>query len=34
MQGYRVYDKDGIAVSQTANSGGLCGGTGLYMVER
>ena len=31
-QGNRVYDAEGIACSQTANSGGIGGKTGLYMV--
>lgn len=31
-QGYRVYDSNGIACSQTTNGGGLGSYTGLYIV--
>ena len=33
-QGNRVYDIEGLAVSQTANGGGLGGAIGLYLEEQ
>ena len=32
-QGYRIYDSQGIACSQTANGGGVGSYTGLYIVR-
>mgnify|MGYP005778976815 CR=1 FL=1 len=32
-QGYRVYDSNGVACSQTSNGGGFGGHTGLYVVR-
>ena len=32
-QGYRVYDTEGVACTQTASAGGMGGKTGLYLVQ-
>ena len=32
-QGYRIYDPEGVAVTQTSQSGGRGGKTGLYFIE-
>lgn len=34
MQGYRVYDPDGIAVTLGANGGGMGAKTGLYFIDQ
>lgn len=34
MQGYRVYDPDGIAATLGANSGGIGAKTGLYFIDQ